>query len=61
MEAAQVRLYFDLKLSKRHCPIGIAKFRLPEFHVTPPNATKYTTLEIKCRIARKEVDWLTFF
>ena len=43
MEAAQVRLYFDLKLSKKHCPTGIAKLRLPELHVTSPNATKYTT------------------
>ena len=53
MEAAQVRLNFDLKLLKGRCPTGIAKFRLPEFHVTSPSATKYTT---SFRITRKEVD-----
>ena len=43
--------YFNLKLLKGHCPTGTAKFRLPEFHVTSPKATKYTTLFHRAKLS----------
>ena len=60
------------KLLKEKCPAEIVRFRLAYFHVISPNAGKYTTkldkkrsieqnnsssLEIKFRIARIEVDY----